>query len=280
MSYINKNKKKCNFGRELNIEEKKELMLSILDEIDEFCRCNDIQYFLVGGSLLGSIRHNGFIPWDDDIDIGLLREDYDRLLSYFVSNSGNVQIEDYRKNKKHKWANAKAYDKRTILIETGDEKSPTGVFVDIFPFDYVIGDREKAKSKTIQKKRWKDILTVKHLQVDRTRATWKNIIVVCSKILYLIPDGYIIGKINKIETENIGINDVEYICNFTGAWGIKELAPSRCFKSTTEAIFEGRKYKIPIGYDEYLTNVYGEYMTPPPIEKQISHHDSIAYWKE
>lgn len=266
--------------REVLINEKKQLMLSIMDEIDDFCRINHLTYFLVGGTLLGAVRHQGFIPWDDDMDIGLPRRDYQVLISNFKSESGNVQINDYHSSKHYKWASAKAYDKRTILIELGDEVNTTGVFVDVFPFDAIQGNKKIAMKETKKKKLWKDVLALKHLKIDKRRSILKNIIIIFGKLLYVIPDRYIIQKINSSEKCPIDFKDCAYVCNFTGAWGIRELTSSKNFLSTIDADFEGRKYKIPVGYDDYLKTVYGDYMTPPPKEKQVSHHSSVAYWKE
>ena len=266
--------------REILLDEKKSLMLSIMDEIDSYCREHNIEYFLVGGTLLGAVRHKGFIPWDDDMDIGLPRKDYNRLISEFKSKSGNVQIVHYKSATHYKWASAKAYDNRTVLIELDDKKNTTGVFIDIFPFDGIIGDKKTAQKEVLNKKRWKDILTLKHLRIDKKRSKYKNLVVLLGRLFYLIPDKYLIKQINAGDNNPIAFEDCKYICNFTGAWGIRELTKSKNFISTIDAEFEGRKYRIPIGYDDYLKTVYGEYMTLPPKEKQVSHHSAIAYWKK
>lgn len=266
--------------REILPDEKKSIMLSIMDEIDSYCREHHIEYYLVGGTLLGAIRHKGFIPWDDDMDIGLSRKDYNRLISEFNSKSGNVQIADYKNTAHYKWASAKAYDNRTVLIELGDTKNVTGVFVDLFPLDGIIGEKKTVQKEVLRKKRWKDILTLKHLKIDEKRPMYKNLIVLLGRVLYLIPDTFLIKQINASDKNPIAFEKCRYVCNFCGAWGIRELTKSRNFMSAIDAEFEGRKYRIPIGYDDYLKTVYGEYMSPPPKEKQVSHHSSVSYWKE
>ena len=187
-------------------------MLSIMDEIDSFCRCNGITYFLIGGSLLGAIRHKGFIPWDDDMDIGLPRKDYNRLLREFRSSSGNVELNCYETKSHYKWANAKAIDTRTILFEAGDLKHPTGVFVDIFPFDGIAGDRDTAERKTMGKKRWNDVLSIKHLRVDSKRSFFKNLIIIIGKLLlWIIPDKTIIRMINSSEKDPLDFHQSDYV---------------------------------------------------------------------
>lgn len=267
-------------NQEITIEEKKQIMLSIMDEIDEFCRSRGIEYFLVGGTLLGAIRHKGFIPWDDDMDIGLPRKDYQKLIESFHSKSGNVQIYDYKSATSYKWASAKAIDNRTVLIEIGDEKNKTGVFIDVFPFDGIAGDRAMAEKKVKRIKIIKDLLTLKHLRIEGDRSLFKNFLVLLGKLLLVIPDRFFIARINASEKEPLDFENCQYVCNFTGAWGMRELTESNNFRLTIDTEFEGRKYKIPIGYDDYLKTVYGNYMTPPPKEKQVSHHSSVAYWKE
>ena len=260
--------------------DKKLIMLEIMDEINDFCMKNNLEYFLVGGTLLGAIRHKGFIPWDDDIDIGLPRKDYIKLMDCFESTSGNVCIADYHNNSKHKWANGKAYNKRTILIENGDKKRAIGVFVDVFPFDGLSGTRQCAEKEVRRKTLYNDLLALKHLRVNKSRPLKKNILIALGKLLYILPDTFFISRINASEKDPRDIKDCDYVCNFTGAWGVRELTLSKNFRTTINAEFEGRIYKIPIGYDDYLKTVYGDYMTPPPKEKQVSHHSSVAYWKE
>ncbi|MDY6309086.1 MAG: LicD family protein, partial [Oribacterium sp.] len=110
------------------------IQLQIMDELDAFCRAHEIPYTLLGGTLIGAIRHKGYIPWDDDIDICLFRPDYDRLLREFQSESGHVELwtPDRTPNYLHPYC--KAVDTRTVLIEA-DKKHAIGVNVDVFPLD-------------------------------------------------------------------------------------------------------------------------------------------------
>ena len=264
----------------INDSELKLIMLSILNEIDDFCRNNNLTYFLVGGSLLGAIRHKGFIPWDDDIDIGLPRKDYEVFLQKFRSTSGNVEIRSPYNQKHFIWPSSKAIDNRTVSIELGNIKSAIGVYVDVFPFDYIPGTYEQAKNTVIHIKKWKDALTLKHLLLDKNRSVLKNLVVIFGKGLYLVPDCVFIEEINKLRLNKNNEDTCDYICNLCGAWGIRELTKAAFFSETLDISFEGHIFRAPIGYHEYLTTVYGDYMTPPPPEKQVSTHSSISYWKE
>lgn len=266
-------------NREISESEKKLVMLEIMDEIHDYCTAHQIQYFLLGGTLLGAVRHHGFIPWDDDMDIGLLRKDYEKLLRQFTSKSGNVEILHAGNMKHYIWPSAKAVHKQTRLVELGYKKSEIGVYIDIFPLDYINADYEEARKIVIKANRWKDLLTLKHLRVDKKRSTLKNAIVIVGKLLYLVPDCFLISRINSFgEQEYKGTE--KFVCNFTGAWGIRELASADDFSSAVAGNFEGRSFWLPNGYDDYLHTVYGDYMTLPPVEKRVTHHSSKAYWRE
>ena len=266
--------------KEISATEKKQILLRILIEIDSFCRKNNITYFLTGGTLLGAIRHNGFIPWDDDIDICLLRKDYELLIQNFHSETGYVTILS-RKNKRHYyWPFAKAIDSRTILIESRNKKSAIGVYVDIFPLDDVSGDKITAKRYIKRVWFWRNLLTLKHLAFSKKRTLFKNIFILMGRILYIIPDAVFLKRIEHLSVRKTKKNDCFYVCNFAGAWKYKELAEKSIFSVSINHSFEDHLFTIPREYDKYLRGVYGNYMVLPPVEKRVSHHDSIAFWKE
>ncbi len=265
--------------KELSLPEIKELQLEIMDEIDAFCSANGLKYFLAGGTLLGAIRHNGFIPWDDDIDIALPREDYDKLVSSFASSTGNISLISADTKKKYGWTHAKAIHNKTELVENTNKRCKIGVFIDVFPLDKVEGTREDGINKIHRTSRWKNILTLKHLRVDKKRSFAKNAVVICGKLLNLIPDKCLIKQIEMLSKADKNAVNPEYLCNFSGAWGERELVKAEDFSVSVKHKFEDREYCIPAGYDSYLSTVYGDYMTPPPPEKQKSHHDYVAYRK-
>ena len=262
---------------EISLDEKKKLLFSMLTEIDSFCEKNGLTYFLVGGTLLGAIRHNGFIPWDDDIDIGMPRKDYNIFCEKF--NSKTVDVVNYRNSPNYIWPAAKAIDNRTILIENGNTKHSIGVFIDVFPFDTIAGDYKTAVKKQSRIQFWKQLIELKYLTYNKDRAFIKNAVVLLGKLLYLIPNRIILSKIEKLSQID-NSKKCSYICNFSGAWGKKEIADISDFAKTEKHTFERGQFSIPVGYDKYLSTLYGDYMTPPPVEKRCSHHGNVAYWKE
>lgn len=264
----------------LTLDERKELMLRLLEEIDRFCQDNGITYYLTGGTLLGAVRHNGFIPWDDDIDIALRRSDYERLLAEFKSESGDVSILTYKNTKHFIWSAAKIVNNKTVLIENDVKKASIGLNLDMFPLDNVAGDYESVKKYVSKVFKWKNVLTLKYLRLSSDRSLLKNIIVILGKILYLIPDKFIIGRIEKMSRRYENSNDSEFICNMSGAWGVKEILRRADFDESVKHEFEGKQFSIPAGYDRILSSLYGDYMTPPPKEKQVSTHSAVVYWKQ
>ncbi len=264
----------------ISAEDIKQLQLNIMDEIDAFCRENGIEYFLIGGTLIGAIRHGGYIPWDDDIDIGLKRDQYEKLISSFESASGKVKILTHKNCDSYIYSFAKAVRNDTILIES-DEKHAMGVNVDIFPIDDAPDDRDECLKIFRKVKKYKNILDLKHMGHNPDRAFVKKVIVFIGKIvLRVIPYKLLLNKMERIflSPENKGAKGI-YGANWGGAWGAKELFFAEDYREQTEADFEGRKYFIPSGYHRFLTGVYGDYMQLPPEEKRITHHSYRAYWK-
>ena len=266
--------------KEISLAEKKQIMLSIMDEIDAFCTENKLTYFLVGGTLLGAVRHKGFIPWDDDMDIGLPRKDYERLIQSFQSKSGRVRIEDYRNTPGYIWPIAKAVADDTVMYEQHNRRRPIGVNIDIFPFDGFHGSEAQIRRRVLKVSALKNMLALKHLQPDRQCSFLKNAVTLMGRVLYLIPDRVLIGAIQHASINMADYADCDYVCCFTGSYGMGEINRAENFYTTETGLFEGRLFRIPVGYDSYLTGIYGDYMTPPPIEKQVTHHMAEAYWKE
>ena len=265
--------------KQITGEELKQIQLNILKEIHSFCVENNLTYFLTGGTLLGAIRHKGFIPWDDDIDVALFRDDYEKFIRTFRSESGHVRIYSRLYDKKCKYIFAKAIDTDTLLVEAGDKSAPLGVFVDVFPIDSVCDDLSLCR-KTIKKLQWWGRLRLlRVVRLRKGRNIVKNMCVFfISPVLRLIPRRFFLDacdkRIRKFEKNSHSV----YVANLCGAWGEKEITLRSNFSSTIEVEFEGRKYFAPIGYDAFLHDLYGDYMKLPPIEKQKSHHDFVAYF--
>ncbi len=244
----------------------------MLIEVDRICRKYNIRYSLDGGTLLGAIRHNGFIPWDDDADVVMLRAEYDR---FYEACKKELDIErfflqEYRTDKNYRWGYSKMRRNGTVFLREGQEhvKCNQGVFIDIFVYDSVPDNR---------------ILRYIHLffcycirkalyaEVGMKNAKY-GIVRLWYRILYKIPrDSWF--RILESVAEKTNRKSHELVRHMTYPYrkGCRYGLPRECFDEYTEKEFEGYKFKIFKNYDLYLTKLYGDYMTPPPKDMRKTH---------
>lgn len=266
--------------KKMSLEEIKVVQLNILKEVSSFCEKNNINYFLAGGTLLGAIRHKGYIPWDDDIDLLMPRPDYDLFLKLFnKDNNKNIKVLSNEIDSSFPYTFAKVIDCNTYLKENTLLNYPLGINIDIFPIDGFPNDLKKSKRFIRKVGLLKNIYTVKIIKKRKDRNIVKKIILNVAKmfakpfnILALVKKIILLSKTYKYEE-----------CKFVGClvwgYGIKERVPKFVFENAIDVEFEHSLYKAPVGYDIYLKSLYGDYMKLPPEEKRKTHHSYIAYWK-
>lgn len=267
--------------RSIDLEELKIIQLDILSAVDEFCCNNDIHYSLACGTLLGAVRHGGYIPWDDDIDIYLLRSDYDRLIKEFP----NIYHERYRfvtLERDAKWSRAygKIYDANTVIKEATMETFELGVNIDVFPIDNVPQDKIKWQKYNKRRKILQNIYLVKVIKFRNERSLLKNLfLILCKIICFLFSSRFVAECIQKVAKR---YNDSETSKVYETCQGLFQKHPFRksLFDNLIVLPFEDRKFMAFADYDEYLTNAYGDWHQLPPKEKRISHHVFQAFWKE
>ena len=261
-----------------DVSEMREIQLNMMDCIHKFCIENDIKYSLAFGSMLGAVRHNGFIPWDDDIDIMMLRKDYDRFINSFNEYNSNYRVYDYRMDKEYNYAFAKICDERTLRIEYSKVQG-LGIFIDLFPIDYYAESRKEAL-KTIKKAFfWKKILVAKNFKYTSSLSFFKNISIKFSQFMCsLIPIKTVLSQFDKLNKSQ-SIKRTAY-CGYLVDVNSTSILKSEIFDSYCEYNFEGHKYYGIKDYDYYLRVQYGDYMTPPSEQNRISPHDIKGmYWK-
>lgn len=261
--------------KKIEIEELKEIQIQILDDVVDFCDREGLTYFLAYGTLIGAIRHNGYIPWDDDIDLVMPRKDYDYFLKNYNKNTDRYKVADYEIDSKYLYPFGKVMDTQTILRENCHIHYDLGINIDIFPLDTV---DEKGKLLTTER-RIRKIIFLKTIPWSSKRSFIKNLILIAGRIIFsVIPLRVLIkrtiqyGKsLNQTQSTKISVP-------VDGAPSVK-VWEKKWFDKTEYHIFEKREYKIPAGYDEWLRSVYGDYMQVPPEDERESLHDIEAYWR-
>lgn len=252
---------------EKQLQELKETELDIFKFFIGTCEKLSLKYYLLGGTLLGAVRHKGFIPWDDDIDVGMPRKDY----GIFVSEAQkyapeNYFIQTFETDPEYPANFAKIRKSDTTFIESslGKCKINHGVYIDVFPLDYY--PDENIRSFEIKKLllglRITDAFASKGMKAKT------KIVRMISRIIY--PS--IKKAVEKREKLFKSVISGRKIANHCGAWGKKEIVPAEWYGEGAKLMFEGMEVSAPKEYDKWLTQVYGDYMQLPPPEKQKGHH--------
>ncbi len=267
--------------KEVSEAEIKQIQLNILIEIDAFCRENRLKYFIGYGTLLGAIRHKGFIPWDDDIDIWMPRPDYDRFIKIFVS--ANYQLNAPEKN--GYWLSLiKVSDKRTYIEQNPPMSSyPIGVHIDIMPLDgepndmnifvQMMDDFIRLRQITIF---YREIL---HGHSMRTFFSRNLIHFLYNSKKYMVWSLKKTLSLIENKAHDYRYENSDYVGWITACpYLYKERVPRKIFEETIEVEFEGHMFYAPKRYDELLKHYYGNYMSYPPVEKRVSVHIWSAFW--
>lgn len=263
----------------------KEILVDELSYFDKFCKENGIKYFAVGGTAIGAVRHKGFIPWDDDIDVAMFREDYDRFcaLKHKLENT-KYRIVDYH-DKGYYNPGAKFIDISTTLWEYELQTISMGAYIDVFPFDVSDGNADVYQAISCKIKR-----SFKNLERSKLRASF-------SFLWWALRKGHIPTLLRCIvnflyynHKEKQCIKEVEqnedmlrkqvgdFVLYYSSFYPIdKELNTKETFATTIKMPFESTTIEMPVGYDKYLRNLYGDYMELPPKEKQKPHHPLHYY---
>ena len=260
------------------IRELQEIELDILVYIDKVCREHGLKYFLAYGTLLGAIRHKGFIPWDDDIDILMPREDYEEFCTLLSHEKGRYRLLEWKRNKGYIYAFAKVVDTKTCLKEKAVVlKSRLGVYVDVFPYDGWKGKKQVARADFLGRiHNWK-IRGFKSMRHNENR--WKNI---PRYFLWILLKALSQKNLLRLTERNArslaSAKPNRYGAFCCGADTEKCVFQREDVEKCIEAPFEGHLFYIPEGYDHLLKNTYGDYMQLPPEDQRVSGHDYRAYW--
>jgi lipopolysaccharide cholinephosphotransferase len=265
--------------REISFEESKKVELDILVDVAKFCDEHGLRYSLAYGTLIGAVRHKGFIPWDDDIDITMPRADYNEFLRTYNQEGKFYKAIDPRSSiARHSYV--KVIDTRTVKIEPMIEyEEYLGVDIDIFPLDGMpaddkIYDKWYATMHSIYRKYVYGIMT------PNAKSHWSNFKLRVRKIGVPKDVGILLDKAQTMH-EQYPYEECEYVGALECPWDWKEnRVKKELYEQRVEVDFEGLKFKAPAGYHSILTSIYGDYMCLPPEAERVTHHNNETYWKE
>lgn len=260
--------------------------LQILDVISRLCDQLNLRYYLAYGTLIGAIRHQGFIPWDDDIDIMMPRQDYHALLTYLQEHPVEIAPLEVFSNYNcpdYPYMITRISNSKYVLDVHNEKSFGLGLFIDIYPLDGMGNTEEeftKLKNKASRYSSLCFLSTRLRCEKGNTKSLLKRLI---KYPAFLFAKLY--GKqrcMNKLETmaKTCCYDDSNYIgCLVWGSDGVKGVFPKEWFASTVDVPFEGRSYHAPAGFDQVLRRLYGNYMQLPPEKDRIAHHFYKAYQK-
>lgn len=273
-----KNTKECS---EISSQEQKKLMLDMLKFVDGICRKNNIKYSLIGGSLIGAVRHHGFIPWDDDMDVILTKENYEKLKKILDKEKGRYQTLKNGEGGEY-YTFTKLIDKKTQMREGRQRKflPEYGVFLDLFCYCSTASDAEERKKhcKKIHILAW--LMMCGGKSEFHLKTLPRDLVYFCKNML--LTNKVIYGLLQKIFYKTINqYHDSDYVISIFPAYGPQREIQLK--KDTDEYIdvkFEDAKVMIFKNYDNILRTTYGDYMKLPPESERTPTHDVKAWWRD
>ena len=275
-----------NEKRELSLAEIQAREYELLKQFDAYCKRHGLTYCLCGGSLLGAVRHKGFIPWDDDIDLMMPRADYERLRDLARKEPvSDCLFVRYPGDKGYPYGFMKFVDARTVVYErniTRDEQR-AGLVLDIFPLDRMYTARWKNRLLLARIKFWIQVGKVGAGMIRTERNSLKKrlrnlVMLLLRPVAACVPYEKAMAKVDRIAAGRQTLTP--YILGNLGwpnQW--KDMFPKEVFERYVDLDFCEGKFPCPAGYDAYLTQLYGNYMRIPK-EGERAAHSFHAYWRD
>ena len=274
--------------KKMNLQDIQTVCLDILKDVHLFCVSNHINYTLCGGTLLGAIRHNGYIPWDDDIDIAMPRPDYDRFIQcYHSENDYQLFAQEKTGCKGIKIAFARVCDMKSTYVDTDIipwNDISTGVWIDIFPLDGAVDDRETVEKKTrLIYRIWRICIYLRYGLGDfsKKKLMRTKIKTLLFKLFFI---NHLVDALTRFHIKccrEWNYSNCSYFTSFSyPQHRIKEYLPQTMLASYSLHVFEDTYFYVMDEYDKWLKALFGDYMMLPPIEQRKGHgqDDNNYYW--
>ena len=259
----------------------------MLKELDEICNKNNLTYYLCGGTLIGAVRHKGFIPWDDDVDVMMPRKDYEKLRDIAASSfSPRFKLAYYKeiyKNNKPLKHHIQILDLETPIIRNWAEKEvEVYSWIDVFPLDGMPNNKLLQNLHYYHLMFWHVIMQISWFDqivnlYKPNRPLHERIIIKFVKLTHFGKNWNTIKIIDKIEylCKKYNFDYGDTIISFYGGYRKKEILKKEWFKNSIRVPFENSSFNIPEKYNEELKHYYGDYMIPPTSKEDKEEHHKI-----
>ena len=260
-----------------NLTRLQNYLLEMLDWFHHVCQEENIRYYVIGGTMLGAMRHGGFIPWDDDIDVGLPRPDYERFIQLMEKKGGRYTLETpYSSQLDYCYNYSKLYDTTTTLEECGRNSVRRGVFIDVFPIDGIGNTLNEALN------RYRTIRWLKLFLIARRRTIHPGV-PLHKKVAILVAQAIPISlaKERKLSQRldtlcaKRGYDSSLYVGNLLGAYHDREIVPKTFFGNPTPISFESITVMGLQEPEKYLESIYGDWRTPPDENHRKTAHSYV-----
>ena len=265
----------------------KRIITDVLHGFHDLCHRNNLTYYGIGGTAIGAVRHKGIIPWDDDIDVGMPRPDFDRFIEICrTSDLGKYELVTAETHEGYNLSFPKFCNKDTTLVERADTPCVIGLFIDVFPLDSTSDDKREVEMLVKRyiklRNRLEAICThntfPEYISLLKDPHEWGRFVVKTFGYFFRSRmRRYFLRKMDAI-FRKYPYGTTQNVINYGGAYGIRELFSMDILKGKAVNVpFEDVSIDLMPGYDRYLRGVYGDYMQLPPEEKRIAHHLKAFY---
>lgn len=263
----------------MNIRDVQLAEMAVAKHFIDICSANDFEYVALGGTVLGAIRHKGFIPWDDDLDFGLIRSDYDEFRERVLNNpDSDFIVRDFTVGNNHDYP-MKLESTRLEIIDDSKEKTVIKhPWVDIFPIDGMpdstVGYKMHGWNLLVARALFKLSQLHENVSVENpNRTTIERVIISLGKFLPLdkiLSERRMFSHLDKV-MRAYGSDTSTKLINFMGAYKLRESFPRAYYTDTVLKTFEDIKIRVPRDYDKYLSQMYGDYLQLPPEADRNKH---------